>query len=485
MIEQSLPLLPVAVAGLSAPWLRMLAQEGLPTVSHRPDVVSAKFVLYDARLSSAPQLASPDQRIIDVSLFEFDSTAVDISASETPETARTFWQVGRQQVSEATAAVDHRAIRQRLMARLRQAIEELGGVWIVTSPYPWPYRTAASFRLDHDRYVAEDFEGVLDAIRGHEQMTTHFVCAATHDAHPEAVAMLRGLDVGSHGYHHHTYQTSAENLIGIRRCVDFLRHCGIESAGFAAPLGRYNPGLAAALEALGAEYSSEFSAAYDDLPFAPSGVQTLQIPIHPVCLGIAFEAADAETFVTRENVAATVGDYFAAAVSERRAAGEPIFFYGHPDGRVGRHPQVLRQYFEAIDQHADIWRTTLSGFARWWRARNTALWSVHGTAESPVLRVDALPKSFPCAFQWMRGAVRTISALEVGEHRLTPQAYRFELFSELACTQPLRSEPLRGMRTRLHQLLDWEYETPVAEIDSRHWRGWIKRSLRMVKGRSV
>ena len=485
MNGQSLPLLPVAVAELSAPWLRMLAQEGLPSVPHRVDVAAVKFVLYDGRLSSTPRPSSPDQRVIDVSLFEFDSVAVDISATAVPETARTFWQLGRRQVSEITAAVDHRAVRQRLMARLRQAIEELGGVWIATSPFPWPYRTAANFRFDHDRYVAEDFDGVLDAIRGREEMTTHFVCAATHAAHPDAVAALRDLDVGSHGYHHHTYPTSVENLIGISRCADFLRNCGIEPGGFAAPLGRYNPGLAAALVSLGIEYSSEFSTAYDDLPFAPSGVKTLQIPIHPVCLGVAFDAAESKTFVSRENVAEAVGNYFAAAVAEKHAAGAPIFFYGHPDGRVGRYPQVLRRFFDAIDQHSDIWRTTLSGFARWWRARNAARWSVHGTAEAPVLRVEALPQDFPCAFQWMRGGMLATAALKLGEHRLALQNFQFDAYGDLALTLPVRSEPLRGIRTRLHQMLDWEYETPVAEIDARHWRGWVKRSLRMMKGRSA
>lgn len=482
MSGESLPLLPVADAGLSSPWLRMLAQEGLPTVPHRTDNASAKFVLYDARRKPTPRLASSEQTLVDVSLFEFDSAAVDVSASTAPRTARTIWRVGAREVAETTAAVDHRAVRRLLMARLRQAIEEQGGVWIVTSPYPWPYRTAAHFRFDHDRYVAEDFDGVLEAIRGHEEMTTHFVCAATHAAHHEALAALRGLDVGSHGYHHHTYRTAAENFVGISRCIDFLRGCGIEPNGFAAPLGRYNPGLAEALSSLGINYSSEFAAAYDDLPFAPSGANTLQIPIHPVCLGAAFDSVEARSFVAQEGVAAAVGDYFAAAVIDRRAAGEPIFFYGHPDGRVGRHPQVLRRFFDAIDQHADIWRTTLGKFARWWRARNRVRWSVHGTALAPVLRVEAVPGEFHCALQWMRGNACATAALTPGSHPLAVQSLRFEVYGDSALARPVRREPLRGIRRRLHEVLDWEYETPVAEIDAGHWRGWAKRSLRRVKG---
>lgn len=484
MSGESLSLLPVADAGLSSSWLRMLAQEGLPTVPHHPDAATAKFVLYDARRMPAPRLASSEQRLIDVSLFEFDSAAVDVSASTAPRTARTIWQLGRRQVAETTAAVDHRAVRRRLMARLRQAIEEQGGVWIVTSPYPWPYRTAANFRFDHDRYVAEDYAGALGAIRGHEEMTTHFVCAATHAEHCEALAELRGFDVGSHGYRHHTYQTAAENSAGISRCIDFLHSCGIDPNGFAAPLGRYNPGLAEALSSLGVDYSSEFAAAYDELPFFPSGGKTLQIPIHPVCLGAAFDSVEARSFVAQEGVAAAVGDYFAAAVIERRAAGEPIFFYGHPDGRVGRHPQVLRRFFDAIDQHADIWRTTLGSFARWWRARNAVRWSVQGTALTPVIQVEAVSGEFRCAIQWMRGNARATAALTPGSQPLTVQSLHFEVYEESALARPVRREPLSGLRSRLHELLDWEYETPIAEIDARHWRGWVKRALRRVKGGS-
>ena len=48
--------------------------------------------------------------------------------------------------------------------------------------------------------------------------------------------------------------------------------------------------------------------------------------------------------------------------------------------------------------------------------------------------------------------------------------------------KPLRVEPLRGIKPWLRRLLDWEYVTPVDEIDARRWQGRLKRILRKVKG---
>ena len=49
-------------------------------------------------------------------------------------------------------------------------------------------------------------------------------------------------------------------------------------------------GLKAALEKLQVGHSSEFGLAYDDLPFWPRQSSVLQVPVHPVSLGIFLNA---------------------------------------------------------------------------------------------------------------------------------------------------------------------------------------------------
>src|SRR3990172_7680133 len=117
-------------------------------------------------------------------------------------------------------------------------IEAAGGVWLCVSPYPFPYRSAFNFRFDHDEYDARDFAAVMRAIRGYETWTSHFVNAAGHKSAGSAWDALRGLDVGSHGYWHHTYRTIEDNARNILRGIEAIRRMGIEPRGFAAPHGR-------------------------------------------------------------------------------------------------------------------------------------------------------------------------------------------------------------------------------------------------------
>jgi hypothetical protein len=50
--------------------------------------------------------------------------------------------------------------------------------------------------------------------------------------------------------------------------------------------------------------------------------------------------------------------------------------------------------------------------------------------------------------------------------------------------KPIRCERLGGWE-RLRRLLDWEYATPIDEIDVRRWRGRLKRSLRRWKAKAA
>ncbi|MBN8628841.1 MAG: polysaccharide deacetylase family protein [Planctomycetes bacterium] len=473
MINDSLPLLPLAYDRLPSSWLRMLGQEGVPIVA-RHDAGPTRFVLFDGRLSPPPTLR-PDQQSIEVSLFEFDVNPISISAAVAPKTTHAFWQVGDIEAREEVAAVDHRTVRETLISRLRCAIQELGGVWMRTSPYPFPYQTAANFRFDHDRFIADDFYRMLDAVRGHEEMTSHYLCGSQYESQPEAVAALRDMDVGSHGYHHHTYRDARENRRNIQRGLDAIRRCGVDPVGFVAPHGRYNPALAEALQSLGVAHSSEFAAAYDDLPFTPEGSGVLQIPVHPVCLGIAL---DGKRERTDKQVVAAVGEYFEAAVTEKYAAREPLFFYGHPDGRVGRYPEVLRRWFSAVASRPGVWRTSLTQFARWWRERAACRWEVHGTADRPRLVVDRTPPSFAAAVEWVGPAGVASLPLTKGRLELSAEHTQFVPRTRTTRTRPVRLEPIRGLRHWAHRLLDWEYETPVKEIDAHHLRGRLKKSLR-------
>ena len=137
--------------------------------------------------------------------------------------------------------------------------------------------------------------------------------------------------------------------------------------GFAAPLMVDGAaGLDGLLEDLGYRYSSDFQIGYDDLPFYPwrgdRFSRVLQVPVHPVCEGLFVEAC--------YDWPELIGEYFRQVIcSSRLDAGELAVIYGHPEGRLGRMPEVMKAIAGAVLGRTLVWRASFTELARWWRWR--------------------------------------------------------------------------------------------------------------------
>src|SRR5262249_46960298 len=156
----------------------------------------------------------------------------------------------------------------------------------------------------------------------------------------------------SHGHHHVVYRDADANRRNLERAHELLVDVGIEPVGFAAPHGRWNAGLDAALEELGYLYSSDFQLGYDDRPFFPwvgdRFSTVLQVPIHPVCEGLFVEAG--------ADHGLQIADYLAGVVRSKIEAREPAFVYGHPERRLARFPEVLETLGRVIAGEPLLWR---------------------------------------------------------------------------------------------------------------------------------
>lgn len=483
------PLLPLLLADVPHTFEVMLAQEGVPTAPFQPGRTNGTFVLFDSRSGRTRLQVAPRQQAIDLdevrrALGQTSGAAGDPFAPATG-TQRAAWQVGELQACEEIAEVDRRELREEVIAILRNEVARRGGVWMRLGRFPRPYRTAANFRFDHDDYIAADYDRTLAAIASHEAMTTHFVCGATHEPHREALQRLVGLDVGSHGYRHHTYRTFAENLANIERGIAVLRGSGLEPSGFASPHGRYNAGLAAAMSAIGITHSSEFGLAYDDLPFMPHGSDTLQLPIHPFCLGIALEAIAphevGDEAIRRHSVDASV-EHFISTAAALHAARMPIFFYGHPDGRVGRYPKLLERVLAAIGELPEVWRTTMTEFQRWWRARQQIELEVTAEGGGWQIEADRLPGDFAAALEVCDGDRTATISLDRARLRIERGALRFTADEPYRVPKPQRVASPFDLKAIVRRALDWERVTPIEEIDSRHITGLMKKTLRRIRG---
>lgn len=477
--DERYPLLPLILHRV--PWAvrEVLAQEGVPFRWYTPGLPEGRFVLLDSRRVRRPAIV-PGQVALDVAQLR-NGPHDPLAELQDERSARQRWRIGGITVSEEVARVDRRAVRQRLVRRLRGLIERAGGIWLAVSPFPFPYRTALNFRIDYDQYDAADFKATLGAIAGREEATSHFVNAAAYLRHENALAQLRGLDVGSHGYRHHTYRSVEENLANIRRGIETLRTFGIEPSGFAAPHGRFYRPLLFALEILGIGHSSEFGLAYDELPFVPRGSHVLQIPVHPICLGLFLEAVDGQAARRRSatrHLVRLACEHFLATMQGKYRAGEPLFFYGHPTGRLGRHPELLHTVLETGSALSLVWKTTLSGFAAWWRARAQTQLRVVRRGEKYLVLLDRQPSGYQLAVDYWRGTHVARMPLAGRSLMFAPASLVYERRVACPAAPPVRANRPEGLRSRIRRWIDWERETPLEEIPRGDWRHWAKRTLR-------
>jgi len=477
---EALPLLPLAL-WRTPPGLELaLKQEGVPHEAirspHPLALQGARFVLFDsrsARESRLRALLAPGQVAIDVHPLRAGEPVDPFEALVDTRACDCQWSLEGFRLAERIARQPKAAIRRRLIDRLRQSIWAAGGVWLRLAPFPDPYRSAFCLRADLDEPQPDDYHRFAHARTPLDQATTHFLSTHAYAHHAHVIADLRQLDTQSHGHFHHVYPDLETNRLNLERAHKIMQGAGFDPVGFAAPHGRWNPGLDQALEDLGYLYSSEFQLGYDDFPFFPwkrdRFSRVLQIPIHPVCEGLFLEAGVDDPD--------QVAGYFDRVVRERTAAGELVVIYGHPERRLGRMPGVVSRVARAAAASALTWRTTMTELARWWRYRG----------ELRFLVVERSPGTIEIQFDRWDERYRLAIEVERGGFRCTLPIHGPCTRLELACiayerrpaTSPDLPEPVPAarpfsLRRALRGALDWETCTPIEELP----RLSLKRSLR-------
>ncbi len=477
------PLLPLELDRVPRGLVAALRQEGVPACE-RGERPEGRFVLFDGRRGlDRPPAAW--QVPIDVGPLRQGCDEDPFEAMLDERSVRCRWEVTGLTLTERVARVDRRQVRRRLLARLRERIERAGGVWMTLAAYPFPYRSAVNFRIDYDQYDAEDFRSTLAALGDYAGATSHYVSGEAFESLPDALRQLDGLDVGSHGYHHRVYRTEAENYENIGRGIDVLLRNGLTPSGFSAPGGQYHRTLAAALDRLGVGHSSEIGLAYDDWPFRPEGGSVLQVPVHPITLGMFLANVRGEGVrraAAAQQAVRAATDYFRQTARAKYHAGEPVFFHGHPTGRLGHYPQVLRAVFDTAASFAAVWPTTLTRFAAWWRARAEVRLRVEGHGEQYTVQAEGFSRRWPVAVEYWRGERVARLPLAGALTTFSPGAVAYENRARRPTVQPVRIDGPHGLGHHMRRLFDRERAVPAGENDSHNWRRWAARTLRRLSG---
>jgi hypothetical protein len=446
-------------------------------------LLAGRFVLFDSRAvppGALRGLLTADHVPIDVDSLRQDEPVDPFAALVDHHTARACWTVGERTLTERVTRFPKAWIRRRLIGKLREAVFAAGGVWVRLAPFPYPYRSAFSFRADLDESRPDDYHRFARARGPLSECCTHFVSTNAYTHHSSVLRDLRLHDTQSHGHFHHVYRDPAANRINVERADRILRSVRFEPQGFAAPHGRWRPSLDDVLEDLGYLYSSDFQLGFDDFPFYPwkgnRFSRILQIPVHPVCEGLFLEAGIDDPD--------TIGGYLRQIIESKLDAGELAVVYGHPERRLGRMPEILTLIAKAIEKKPLVWRVTFTTLARWWRWRAERRWLIVPRGEDRLeVQLDQWNPEFSLALEIYRGRFRCSLPLS-GPRMSIPLAglaYERTDLLETSCPAPAVARRAPSLKNAFRAAIDWETVTPLDDIPPSTISNRLKRGLRWWK----
>jgi len=310
--------------------------------------------------------------------FDIAEVTEDCRAGE-----RTFYAHRERLPSERVSAVSKGNVR----LLLHQCLEHLHHVrhmpYAHLSYFPDNQSNIFAFRIDSDGASQEEVNELYAIGQEFEIPISWYLDAKSHEQWLARFAEMEGQEIGVHCYDHRTYDDAERIRKDIEHAATLLEEIGIRRSGFSAPYGVWSPPLAQVLDELEFEYSSEFSYAYDTLPLRPSfqgrRFETLQVPIHPICIGSLLKIGYSPQDQKR---------YFASIIKAKRQQPEPLFFYHHPSHM---HWGVVRDLFETM-RNENIRCMSLGEYAAWWKRRTLVRMSLEIMEDKIVIRSsDTLP----------------------------------------------------------------------------------------------
>ena len=229
---------------------------------------------------------------------------------------------------------------------------------VASSPSFLGYKTSDSegsgvfcMRIDADEFSLDSFKAYYPIFESFANAFTVFFNAFSFKDASEHILRCRdmGVDVQSHAYYHYTYDDYESNRYNIKKAKDFFTDIGVDTKGFVAPMGRWNPSLIRALEDEGYLYSSDFSYDYFGFPSFPvigeKPSKVMEIPVFPVAPELFFEKGNPGT--------EEVVEYYKNAIDKMIGLGMPVIVYGHTNPSMPQIPGILRKIAEyAINQKA-------------------------------------------------------------------------------------------------------------------------------------
>ncbi len=380
-------------------------------------------------------------------------------------------------IVEHVAQTKKSNVRKKITASIRSAFWKRNLPYVHLWYYPDGHESVFSFRFDLDEHEPSDFKILLQLIKQYEEVISCFVCMKTYEhLEPEMKLLFETkAEIASHAYVHHVYQTYPQNRFNLQTAENLLRKRTKHVNGFSAPHGQWHPTLEQALEEGGYSYSSEFCLDYDNFPMFPilnnRMSKVLHIATHAVCEGVFLQK-----YPYSEKM---FDDYYSKAIEELTAENLPVLFFGHPDNRIGRYPNILHNIMKRVSQKQKIWNTNFKNFASWWLKRHNQVFTLE--YENGTLR---FPQRAESIYSWeielpAKGRAFVNSDQLVQGVRLSSLDFKIkaEINSEIRET-PVHHSTLKRMKLTFKNWLDWENKTPIRDLKISNLNTFVKYIMR-------
>lgn len=290
--------------------------------------------------------------------FEVDKLLLDSRAMQKEFYLETD---SRRLPSERVARVSRGGIVKVIGAMLESLFYRRELPFIFKWHFPSGYQNIFAFRVDTDFSSKEQIQAYYQVARRHNMRMSWFLHVEAHQKWLGDFHHLRDQEYAVHCFRHHTYEDYAQNAANLARARELMEAERLPFEGFAAPYGIWNNGLDRAIREARFLYSSEFSLAYDTLPFYPvvdnQLSPVLQLPVHPISVGTLKRARVSSAEMAR---------YLRRQVNIKIANSDPLLFYDHPNHDFPEVPDALFTYI----RHLRVPNVNFSTFARYWRKRD-------------------------------------------------------------------------------------------------------------------
>jgi len=349
---------------------------------------------------------------------------------------------------ENVSFINKAGIREKVICEVKKELFRQNLPYIHLSHCPAGYRNISIFRIDCDKADRDSFFKLAGLSLRHNFKFTWFVDVKSQEGYLNEITaiMSDGHDVQLHCYDHETYKNYKANLNNIKKGKDLLERAGIPVVGFASPFGKWNSSLNRVLEELSIEYSSEFSAGYDDMPFFMPLVtrmsHVLQIPVHPVCIGSLRNAG----FTVEEMMS-----YFDRIIGLKYQRNSPLIFYGHPLNEIDKYPEVLGFVLDKLNSFKDVWHTTMTEYSRWWKHRLNSEYRVEFGDDSISVITQNTDKTISMHIE-NSDSSETEIPLIAGKYRLSNMKWRQSEIVRSSPSSEMGNIYLKDLRVKIWDL---------------------------------